>query len=477
MSNLYEAAVREAREVFRPQTLTVGVWHDGKEEYFTYGRVSHATRRADQDTVFPIASVSKSFIAAAVWMLVEEGKVDITAPVTRYLPGFAMYTEELTQKLTVRDALCHCCGLARHDITLYTLVGLPLEQMVETIRYLPPSWPLGSRYGYSNHMFATISLLVEKVSGMPWGDFVKERIFKPLGMDRSYTKSLAFRGVDDNYARPRKQVNGRNCADDTEITDHCGCSGSISASARDLLQWAKLNLRGGVLPDGTRLYSEEAERNLHGEQTYIDFQAQLPFKIEEIERLYYGMGWSVERFRGERLIYHGGAITGFRSTAGFMPDKDFAYVVLANLSNSPVCEAVARSMCDVRLGLDDADWSKRFFGLLTANNETARGTRQFIIAPPEQPPETRGIAGRYESKGYGVFVFTERGGKLKMHVEGVDSVRPLQVLPSKQFQWAIDIPNAEMAMPCSFEFEDGRAVRAHIQTDAEIIQPMVFDRL
>ena len=237
MTDQFEAAVKSSREAFHPQTLSVGIWHDGIEEYHTFGRVSKGILRANPDTVFPLASVSKAFIATALWMLVDEGKIDVNEPVVRYLPDFAMYTEELTRALTVRDAMCHCSGLARHDLTLLTRAGLTLEQMVGIIRYLPPAWPLHAQYGYSNHMFAVVTLLVERVSGMPWGEFVKRRIFEPLGMARSYTRSFAYSDVDDNYARPRVVVNGKNRPAQPESADHCGCSGTISASVRDVMQW------------------------------------------------------------------------------------------------------------------------------------------------------------------------------------------------------------------------------------------------
>ena len=476
MSSKFETAIRKSFEAFRPQTFAVGVWHDGKEEFHTFGRVSADTRKANADTVFQVASVSKSFIAACVWMLVEEGKIDAASPVTRYLPDFAMYTEELTRNLTVRDAMCHCCGLPRHDITLFTRAGYSLEQMVGIIRYLPPAWALRERFGYSNHMFAVLSLLVERVSGIPWGEFVKKRIFEQLGMSRSFTKCFEYVGADDNYARPRTQVNGRNRPIVPENVDQCGSSGAISASVRDLLQWAKLNLRGGVLPDGSRLYSQEAASQLHGEQTVINVGELMPYNIDEIESLHYGMGWIVERYRGERLVQHGGTISGYKSYIGFLPGKDFAFAALANLSGSPVCDAAGRSMCDVLLEREETDWNDRYLGYMGAAKGRARAMRQGILEPPDGASDTTGLAGRYENKAYGVFAVSESRGKLTLLVEGMPGMKPLSILPSKHFQWAVDIPSSELAMPCRFEKEDGRAVRMLASTDADLPQPMRFER-
>jgi CubicO group peptidase (beta-lactamase class C family) len=518
MNKDFEAAVRETREAFRPQTFAVGIWHGGEEQYCAFGRVSPSTARADEDTVFPIASVSKSFIAACAWMLADEGKLDMSAPVARYLPDFAMHTEEMTRRLTVRDTMCHCCGLPRHDITLFTRADFTLEEMVRAIRWLPPAWPMHSRFGYQNHMFAALSLLVERVSGMPWGDFVKKRVFEPLGMGRSYAAPFAYCGADDNYARPRTQKNGRNDPIQPENTANCGGAGSISASARDLLQWAKLNLRQGMLPNGGRLFSERAARQLHGEQTPIRPGEMGPVQLDEITGAHYGMGWFVERFRGERFVHHGGAVRGYKSLAGFMPEKDFAFVALANATGSPICEAVGRKLCDMRLGRAGAgagagagtgagagagagtgagvgaDWDRRFLDIASKRREDELSQYRAIVEPPPpgQAPALSGLSGRYENKAYGVFTVTERGGRLRLRAS---NVKPMAILPSKRFEWAADLPDAALALPCRFEFEadggggdegnrDGggsgggrRAARLLVSLDKDLAAPIAFERL
>jgi CubicO group peptidase (beta-lactamase class C family) len=476
MNKDFEAAVRATRDAFRPQTFAVGIWHGGEEQYFAFGRVSPRTARADEDTVFPIASVSKSFIAACAWMLAEEGKIDMSAPVARYLPDFSMHTEEMTRQLTVRDAMCHCCGLPRHDIMLFTRADFTLEETVRAIRWLQPAWPMRARFGYQNHMYAAISLLVERVSGMPWGDFVKNRVFEPLGMSRSHAAPFAYRDADDNYARPRTQKNGRNYPIQPENTANGGCAGSISASARDLLQWAKLNLRQGLLPGGGRLLSARATSQLHGEQTPIRPGEMGPVQFDEITDAHYGMGWFVERFRGERFVQHGGTVRGYRCLAGFLPEKDFAFAALANANGSALTEAVGRKLCDIRLGRGGADWDGRFLEIVAKRREDELSQYRAIIEPPPpgQAPEPSGLSGRYENKAYGVFTVKERGGRLQL---GASNVKPMRILPSKRFGWAADLPDAPLALPCRFEAEGGRAVRLLMHLDKDLPAPIAFERL
>ena len=477
MSSWFEAEARATQQAFRVQTFAAGVWLNGKEEYFAGGRVSPKTPRADTDTIFPIASVSKAFIATAVLMLAEEGVVDISSPMTRYLPDFAMYTDEMTRNLTVRDAMCHCCGLPRHDITLYTRENLNLEQFVGIVRYLPPAWPMYERFGYSNHMFAAISLLVVKVAGMPWGDFVEKRIFEPLGMRRSYTGSFSYCGADDNYARARILRNGANRPVAPINIDYCGSSGSISTGIRDLLQWVKLNLRGGILPGGDRLYSEHASSLLFGKQTRIKQGERYPYELNEITDSYYGFGWGVDRFRGERLIQHAGAIDGYRSFAGFMPDKDFAFAIFANSSESYACEALGRKLCDICLGYEGEDWNARHLEIASTLEESSRNRYVQMTEPPAVPPDIRGLAGRYENKAYGVFAVKANSSGLTVRIEGVERIKPMPLLPSKHFEWVIDLPLDWMALPCRFEIQGGRADRMLVHTDDDLREPMVFERL
>src|SRR5512135_2837489 len=138
----------------------------------------------DANTVFLAASTTKAFTAALVAMLVDSGRVRWDAPVTGYLPGFQLYDPYVTRELTVRDLLSHRSGLGRADALWYGTT-LSREEILRRLRFERPSWSLRAQYGYNNNMFIAAGQVIAAVTGRPWDDVVRERIFQPLGMTRT----------------------------------------------------------------------------------------------------------------------------------------------------------------------------------------------------------------------------------------------------------------------------------------------------
>jgi CubicO group peptidase (beta-lactamase class C family) len=475
MSYPWTAVVKTAWKTHRLPGIAVGIWNGGDEQYFVFGRRGLFGSPVNPDTVYAIASISKSFIAASAWMLAEEKRLDMDVPVTAYLPGFALYTEEMTRKILVKDLFSHYFGLPRHDISVFTGQNEALEETVRRVRYLQPAWPIHTHFGYSNHMFAVASFLVEKVSGMPWGEFVSERIFKPLGMKRSYTKTLAFRDADDNYARPMANVRGFNMPVKPLNTDAYGCSGSLSTSVRDLLAWTVTNLRQGVSPGGVRLFSEAAAGELHGRKTPVRPGELSPYTPEEVTEQFYGMGWSVEKFRGETLVSHGGTVPGYKGQTGFLPEKDFAFSILTNSSNTPACTALGYQLCDMRLGHTGLDWNRRFTDSQKKTREGMESNYRKHLTAPEDPGDPRGCGGRYRNGAYGDFVIVEKGGKLKLRLDVPPAVYPLA--PAAGGEYTLLLPAERMAFPCRFEGDGGRALRFLAKMDPNLKEYVPFERV
>lgn len=474
MDYSWNAAVKTAWKIHRLPGIAVGIWNGGDEQYFVFGRRGLFGSPVNPDTVYAIASVSKSFIAASSWMLAEEKRLDMDAPVTAYLPDFALYTEEMTRKILVKDLFSHYFGLPRHDITVFTGQNETLEETVRRLRYLEPAWPPHTHFAYSNHMFAVASLLVEKVAGMPWGEFVAGRIFKPLDMKRSYTKTWAFRDVDDNYARPMGNVRGFNLPVKPMSTDAYGCSGSLSASVRDLLGWTVTNLRKGVSPGGVRLFSEAAAGELQGRKTPIrpgEFSMYIP---EEVTEQFYGMGWSVEKFRGETLVSHGGTVPGYKSHTGFLPEKDFAFSILTNASNTPACTALGYQLCDMRLGHTGLDWNRRFIDSQKKILKDMENNYRKQLTAPKDPGDPRGCGGRYRNGAYGDFIILEKGGKLKLRLDVPPAVYPL--IPAAGGGYTILLPKDRIALPCRFEREGGTR-RFLAKMDPNLKEYVPFERV
>src|SRR5688500_12799709 len=163
----------------------------------------------DADTLFAIASNTKAFTAAALALLVDEGKVNWDDPVTKYLPGFQLSDPFVTRELTVRDLLSHRSGLATFagDLLWYESAHSRAE-ILRRVRYLRPASSFRSRFGYQNILFLAAGEIVPAVTGRSWDDFIRERFFRPLGMARSNTSVKAFR-PGDNVATPHNEFEGR----------------------------------------------------------------------------------------------------------------------------------------------------------------------------------------------------------------------------------------------------------------------------
>ena len=135
------------------------------------------------ETIFAIGSCTKAFTATALGMLVDQGKLDWDTPIKQYLPGFAMYDKETTEKLSLRDCLCHRSGLPRYDCLWNGNRFKSRAELVATLRYLKPNAGFREKYQYNNLMYTLAGYVLETISGKSWDAFIQENITKPLGMN------------------------------------------------------------------------------------------------------------------------------------------------------------------------------------------------------------------------------------------------------------------------------------------------------
>jgi CubicO group peptidase (beta-lactamase class C family) len=301
----------------------------------------YGTRRAGFDsavtasTVFHMASVSKQFTATAVMQLVEEGKVDLNARVTRYLPSFRMKDHRADQ-ITVKQLLNHTSGLP--DVTNYQWNHPEYDDgaLDRFVRGLADSMLIagpGERFSYSNIGFEVAADLVATVSGLAFEDYIQKRILTPLTMRHS---TFLMTDVDSaNLAWPhvRRSTGAVQSLDYyTYNRAHAG-SGTLHSSVDDMLRWAEANLRRGEL-NGVRfarattvnqLWTSTVDRS---EDNII--QAYLNATPSPFDSIGYSLGWRWYRFAGRHLVGHSGQDDGFRSHILISPDESIAVVVMMN---------------------------------------------------------------------------------------------------------------------------------------------------
>ena len=308
----------------------------------------------DERTLFAIGSSSKAFTAAAIAILVDQGKVKWDDPVTKYLPGFEMYDPYVTRELTVRDLLTHRSGLQRGDFLWYGS-EIDRDEILRRARFLKPSWSLRSTFGYQNIMYLAAGQLIAKVSGKTWDEFIQQRIFAPLSMSASSTSISAFKTAD-NVSSPHAKVDEKVQVISWRNIDNIAPAGSINSNVLDMAQWVRLQLDQGSIQNN-RVFSAAAAKEMHASQTIIRFEPPYAMYYPEAHFLNYGMGWFLSDYRGRKVVEHGGAIDGMRAQVALIPEEKLGLVILSNLNGSALPVALMYRIFDSFLGAPPRDWS------------------------------------------------------------------------------------------------------------------------
>lgn len=402
----YEANVAQAVRDWDIPGLALAIV---KDDSVVFARGFGVRRLGDpapvtERTLFAIASCTKAFTAAALAMLVDSSRLAWDDPATKYLKGFQLSDPYVTRELTVRDLLSHRSGLARGD-GLWWATPYNRDEVLRRIRYLDPSWSFRSHYGYQNIMFLAAGEVVPAVTGKSWDDFVRERIFVPLGMTASNTSVTALAGAAD-VATPHQRIGGKMQPIPYRNVDNVGPAGSINSSAVDMAQWIRLQLAGGSY-SGRRLLSADRIKEMQSPQTLIPLDTLTERLRPSTHFLAYGLGWSLSDYRGKKLVSHGGALDGMRSIVLLVPEDRLGIVVLTN-GGEPgrlLTSAVALRMVDAYLGPPVRDWSAELLQVYRAQvardsvDEEKEKAKHVAGTRPSLAPA--GYAGTYRSEMYG----------------------------------------------------------------------------
>src|SRR5438876_4463510 len=253
----------------------------------------------DARTLFGIASNTKAFTAAALGLLVEEKKIEWDAPVVRYLPAFAMWDPYVTRELTVRDLLVHRSGLGlgAGDLLWWPASTYDRKEIARRLRDIPPATSFRTAYAYDNVLYLVAGELIEAVSGQSWESFVSARILARVGMrDSNVRHSAAAAG--GNIASTHAPIDGHVRPIAPFDSDNTNPAGGINSSAEDMAKWLRVQLSGGVLANGTRLFTTATARQLTTIVTPMPI-ADPPPELPPLAMHFngYGLGFGIRDFR------------------------------------------------------------------------------------------------------------------------------------------------------------------------------------
>jgi CubicO group peptidase (beta-lactamase class C family) len=275
------------------------------------------------DTLFAIGSSSKAFTAMLVAMAADAGKLSFDDPPKKFLPYFRLQDPDADARITVRDLLSHGSGLNRTDIAWIT-GALNREEVIRVAAQAKPTAKLREKFQYQNVMYSAAGEVAAKALGSTWEKLVAERIFRPLGMKSSVLDAAAMQKARDYsfgyfYDENTKETRLLPQRDFPSVA----AAGAINSNARDMAQWLRLMLGGGAF-EGRRLVSEKNFEEL------VKPQQKIAGNIS------YGLGWFLRDLHGHKIVEHGGNIDGFNALVALMPDQKLGFVLLTNVTSSPL---------------------------------------------------------------------------------------------------------------------------------------------
>lgn len=398
----FDGFMARVMEDWQVPGVAVGVVHDGEivlARGFGYRDVENRLPVTERTTM-AIGSNSKSFTVTLMAMLVDDDMLDWDTPVRDFLPDFRLHDEFATAEMTPRDLVTHQSGLPRHDNVWYGRAATR-EEIFRKLRHLEPNASFRSRYQYQNLMFLTAGYLAERLTGRGWSDLIDERIFTPLGMDRSNTSVDDSPGSGD-YAFPYILRDGVLGKVPFRNIDNVGPAGSINSNVVEMLAYIEAHIEDGVY-DGHRLISEESSAQMQQPQFAIPGDSEFP----EVGPVSYGLGLRVGTYRGHKMVQHGGGIDGFISSMSWLPREKMGVMVLTNRSGgmNPVPIMVAYNVYDRLLGLPEVDWNARNIEQRAEQEaRTAESEEEMLakrVAGTRPGHALASYAGTYRHAGYG----------------------------------------------------------------------------
>lgn len=377
----------------------------------------------DAHSRFAIASNSKAFTAAALALLVQDGKLGWDDPVVRHLPEFRMYDPAVTQMMTVRDLLVHRSGLGlgEGDLMLFGTTHT-LEEILHGLAYLKPYRGFRSGYAYDNILYLVAGMLTERVSGRKWEEFVTKRLLRPLGMLKSVASFRSIKGgnIAARHARMGPPVRGMGALKviPAGTDDVIGSAGGIVTSPRDVLAWLHVQLAHGALPDGRQLWSEQQQTEMWTPQIITDSgPGASPNDPAKPVLAAYALGWGVQEYRDHRLLSHGGLLDGQSTAHAVLPDLGYALAVYTNQEERLVTAGLRNALLDLCIGATTVDWVAVARGLIA--KQEAEALKTLGGGSPSAPaggPSLPLVAyvGRYRDPWFGEAIVTVADGRLRL---------------------------------------------------------------
>lgn len=444
--------VKQLMKEFNLPSLGLGISYQGETFSQVYGD-------ANQDTLYPLASISKTFFATAVCKLADEGKIDLDKPLKAYWPDLRMVDPYVEEHMTFRDALSHQSGLPAHDLMRFTNCNkqdLSLAEKVKAIGHLKPNHELRFKMQYSNLIYAVATYVMERIIGEDYGCYIRKNLLDPLDLRNTYI---------NHHECERSRIAAPFLIDHGTVRQvpfiapgKVGGASSMLATISDLLKWAQFQLK--------------TKQKGHG----LTMERYKPQSIMQVDRAYgganfsnYGLGMMMEDYHGFKYFFHSGSYIGYCSFLGFVPELDLAFVSTMNMDSTDAIFALAYKIIDLFAGIEGHDWIKVSSDFMKNRNQKKRvRVKQLLGNDFHFASSSQEILGDYQNNGYGIITLSDKDSIL---MANIGKLR-FPVVEKQKGQNFIDVKIADTLIPISFLANEIR-----VQTEPKLNEPTVFAKI
>ena len=418
----FDKYIESARQQWQVPGLSIVVVKDGKVVFEKGYGVRELNKRdpVTNETLFGAMSTTKAMTVACLAMLVDEGKLGWDDKVVKYLPDFRIGDPYITSELRVRDLLTHSAGLGNADFLWAWTPTISNAEVLRRMQYANPAYSLRSSFIYQNIMYLVAGTVIERVSGVPWEQFIRDRLFTPLGMKNSFPNLSLSKSYLDRSAS-HFEVKGKIEAIAEMPADSIAPAGAVWSNADDIGKWVTFMLGDGTW-NGKVLIKPDTIKEIFKPQVIVPGPQFYPtIAITKPHWMTYGLAWFQHDYRGEMVNFHTGSLDGRTAIIGLMRDKKLGVYIFGNLDHAELRHALMYKVFDVfAFGDNSRDWSSEFKTLYDGikeqsrkRTETTRAMRKLGTAPSLP---LAAYAGRYSDPFYGSIDIEFVSGKLRASV-------------------------------------------------------------
>ena len=380
--------------------------------------------KANNNTNYYIASATKSFTALLAVILHEEGVLNLNDPLKKYFPNLKIDSTINLSKIKIRDLLTHTSGLENDPIGWrVAFSGVhDLSTLLELMKFTKPNEAGYGNYQYSNIGYNIYTIILEKITGKSWKNWVQEKIFDPAGMN--HTTAFVSRAEKQKWllARPYIVIDSieKITLEKKDNTMHS--AGGLITTPNDMAKWLKIQVGLGQL-NGNQIFSKKIMSSSQNELITISGSKRL------FQPTSYGYGWLHGKYEGKKVIHHFGGFAGFSTHVSFMPDKQIGVAVIVNeaITGNMLMHQIATYVYDYFL--EKKEWDDYDTGITNFSKKINQGRKMMSAGIAKRNNRSNMLtlplynySGSYESEEYGKLVIQETASALKVAIGNLQCV-------------------------------------------------------